>query len=62
MDNAYEDYIDDDTMNVTDLDDDDDMPNPYNVDSGSDDIDDGLDEEDNDLDEEDHEIYWNVNI
>ena len=42
-------------MNVTDLDDDDGMANPYNVDSGSDDIDD-------DLDEEDYEIYLKVNI
>ena len=32
-------------MSVTKLDDDDDMANPYNVDSGSDDIDDELDEE-----------------
>ena len=42
-------------MSITDLDDDDDMANPYNVDSGSDDIDD-------DLDEEEDEIYWKVNI
>ena len=35
-------------MSITD----DDMANPYNVDSGSDDIDDDLDEEDNDMDEE----------
>ena len=33
-------------MSVTDLDDDDDMANPYNVESGSDDIDYDLDEED----------------
>ena len=32
-------------MIVTDLDDNDDMANPYNVDSGSDDTDDELDEE-----------------
>ena len=32
-------------MIITDLDDDDDMTNPYNVESGSDDIDDDLDEE-----------------
>ena len=41
-------------MIVTDLDDDDDMANPYNVNSGSDDI---VDELDDDLDEEDDEIY-----
>ena len=41
-------------MIVTDLDDDDDMANPYNVDSvGSDDIYD-------DLDEEDDDVYWSV--
>ena len=40
-------------MIVTDLDDDDDMANPYNFDSGSDDIDD-------ELDEEDDEFYWSV--
>ena len=56
-DNAHEYYIDDDTMSITDLDDDDDMANPYNVDSGFDDTDDGLDQEDDDLDEEDDEIY-----
>ena len=44
-------------MSVTDLDDDDDLPNPYNVDSGSDDMDDELDEEGDDLDEEYDEIY-----
>ena len=38
---------------VTNIDDDDDMANPYNVDSRSDDIDD-------DLDEEDDEVYWSV--
>ena len=37
-------------MSVTDLDDDDDMANPYNVDSTSDDTDDELDEEDDDVD------------
>ena len=36
-------------MIVTDLHDDDDMANPYNVDSGLDDIDDDLDEEDDEL-------------
>ena len=55
-DNAHEYYIDDDTVRVTDLDDNDYMANPYNVDSGSDDTDDDLDEEDNDMDEEDDEI------
>ena len=44
-------------MSVTNLDDDDDMANPYNVDSRSDDIDDDLDEEDDDMDEEYDEIY-----
>ena len=38
-------------MIVIDIDDDDDMANPYNVDSGSNDIDD-------DLDEEDDEVHW----
>ena len=42
-------------MIVTDLDDDDDMANPYNPDSGYDDMDD-------ELYEEDDEIYWTVNI
>ena len=42
-------------MSVTDLDDDDDMANPFTVNSGFDDTDD-------DLDEEDDEIYWKVNI
>ena len=42
-------------MSVTELDDDDDMANPYNFDCGFDDIDD-------DLDEEYDEIYWKVNI
>ena len=37
--NAHEDYIDDDMMIITNLDDDD-MTNPYNVDSGSNDTDD----------------------
>ena len=41
-------------MIVTDLDDDDDMANPYNVESGSDDTYDDLDD---DLDEEDDEVY-----
>ena len=40
-------------MIVIDIDDDDDMSNPYNVDSGSDDTDD-------ELDEEDDEFYWSV--
>ena len=40
-------------MIVTDLDDDDDMANPYNVDSG-------YDYTDDDLDEEYDEIYWSV--
>ena len=56
VDNAHEYYTDDDTMNVTYLYDDDDMANPYNVDSGSKDTDDDLDEEDDDMDEEDDEI------
>ena len=43
-------------MSITDDDGDDDMANPYNVDSGCDDIDDDLDEEENDMDEEDDEI------
>ena len=42
-------------MRVTDLDGHDDMANPYNVESGSDDM-------DHDLDEEDDEIYWKANI
>ena len=42
-------------MSITELEDDDDMANPYNVDFGSDDTDDHLDEEDD-------EIYWKVNI
>ena len=54
--NADESYTNDDTMSITDDGDDDDMANPYNVDSGSDDTDDDLDEEDNDMDEEDDEI------
>ena len=49
-------------MSVTNLDDNDDMANPYNVYFGSDDIDDDLDEEDDDVDEEYDEIYWKVNI
>ena len=40
-------------MIVTDLDDDDDMENTYNIEFGSDDTDD-------DLDEEDDEVYWSV--
>ena len=40
-------------MIVTDLDDDDDMANPYNIDSGSDDTND-------ELDEEYDELYWSV--
>ena len=36
-------------MIVTDLDDDDDMVNPYNVEYGSDDTDDDLDEEDDEI-------------
>ena len=40
-------------MIVTDLDDDDDMANPYNVEFGSDDADD-------DLDVEYDEVYWSV--
>ena len=40
-------------MIVTDLDDDDDMANPYNVDYVYDDTDDDMDEEDADMDEED---------
>ena len=36
-------------MSVTHLDDDDDMANPYNVESGSDDTDDELDEEDDEI-------------
>ena len=41
-------------MVATNLDDDDDMANPYNVDSRSNDTDDELDD---DLDEEDDEVY-----
>ena len=43
--NAHEDYIDNDMMIITDLHDDDDMANPYNVDSGSNDTNDDLDDE-----------------
>ena len=43
-------------MSVTDLDDDDDIANPYNVGSRSNDMDDDLEEEDDDMDEEDDEI------
>ena len=41
-------------MSVTDLDDNDDIANPYNVDFVFDDMDEDLDDE---LDEEDDEIY-----
>ena len=44
-------------MSVTDLDDNDDMANPYNVESRSDDTDDDLDDE---LYEQDDEVYWSV--
>ena len=44
-------------MTVTDLDDNDDMTNPYNVESGSNDMNDDLDDE---LDEKDDEVYWSV--
>ena len=44
-------------MSITNLDDGDDMANPYNVDFGSNDMDDELDEEYDDVDEEDDEIY-----
>ena len=44
-------------MIITELDGDDDMANPYNVDSGYDDTYDDLDEEEDDMDEEDDEIY-----
>ena len=40
-------------MIITNLDDDDDMANPYNVDFGFDDTDD-------DLDEEYDELYWSI--
>ena len=43
-------------MSITSDDDDDDMANTYNVESGSDAPDDDLDEEDDDMDEEDDEI------
>ena len=49
-------------MIVIDLDEINDMANPKNVDSGSDDTDDDLDEEDDDVNEEDNEIYWKVII
>ena len=55
VDNAHGDDIEDDMMIIIDLDDDDDMSNPYNVDFGYDDTDD-------DLDNEYDEIYWKVNI
>ena len=54
--NADEIYTGDDTMSITGDDDDDDMANPYNVDSRSNDIYDDLNEEDDDMDEEDNEI------
>ena len=44
-------------MSFIDLDDNDDMANPYDVESRSNDTDDDLNEEDDDLDEEDNEIY-----
>ena len=40
-------------MIVTDIDDDDEMTNPYNVESG-------LDHTNDDLDEEDDEVHWSV--
>ena len=40
-------------MSVTNLDDDDDMANPYNVDSR-------LDDTNDDLDEQDDEVHWSV--
>ena len=43
--NAHEDDIDDDMMIVIDIDDNDDIANPYNVDSDSYDTYDDLDEE-----------------
>ena len=43
-------------MIENDIDDDDDMANPYNVESGSDDIDDDLDEEDDEF----HWIVWDI--
>ena len=56
-DNADEYYFDNDTMSITDNDDDDNMANPYNVDYVSDDTDDDMDGEDADMDEEDDKIY-----
>ena len=53
-DNVHEDDTDDDMMILTEPDDDDDMANPYNVDSGSDDTDDELDEEYDEL------VHWSV--
>ena len=48
-------------MIVTDLDDDDDMGNPFIVDSGSDDTDDDVDEEDDEMDEEYDDISsWSL--
>ena len=46
-------------MIINDLYVDDDMANPYNVDSGSDDMDDDFDD---DFNEEDDEAYWRVII
>ena len=54
-DNAHEYYIGDDMMSITELDDDDDMANPYSVEFGSNDTYDDLDEEDDGVDEEDDE-------
>ena len=51
-----ESYTNDDTMSITNDDDNDDMDNPYNVGSGSDATDDELDEEDDDMDEEQDEL------
>ena len=44
-------------MIVINIDDDDDMTNPYNVDSGSNDTDDALDDE---FDAEYDEVHWSV--
>ena len=54
QDQAHEDDINDDMMIITNLYDDDDMVNPYNVDSGYDDTNDDLDDE---SDEEYDEVY-----
>ena len=50
-DNAHKDDIANGMMIVTEVDDDDDMANPYNVDSTA------SDDTDDDLDEEDDEVY-----